>query len=604
MFELKKDGSIDMNLGGIALKNAYPAINSTPVRPISVKVENNYAVFDLVDGRLEIKLTGNEILCRVTGMNGIHDISPIADAHIIGCTKAFKQGLGIGGPSGFIDINDTFDSDALVAVGDDESCITLHASDNSRYRIHYHGENRRLSASIDLEGTDPGDIWLPAIKINTGADFSAALRACSADIAQTMRARTPSQPAFHWCSWYYLYHCLDQQTLEEYLEGFNKYRDIAPFRYIQIDAGYFPSCGDWLEYNPRFPKGLKGAADAIKAAGYEPGIWIGPFMVGEESKLFKEHPDWMLSYTDGSYVIPWKQYNEPKPWGYRDNHFYVLDTSHPDAMAYIKNVFVTLRSMGFTMYKTDFLLWGLKDSSKVLRHTPGKTSFEYFREFLTAVREAIGEESQWLGCIAPFMPAIGYVDMMRIGGDVGAQWEENGFGPVNMIQEIHADQYFSNVYWQNDPDAVLLRDFHIHLKPHQIEALAILQAMSGGVITTSDPVHEIAEDRRRLLELIRPSYITRSNYPYWQEKRDEEIITADTKSGKLAYFFNPTPKSTTVPCDWKKLLGDTNWHLFRLHGTPAHAEKVPYVIIPAQSGVLFFASREELMEEPRNMWEW
>ena len=41
-------------------------------------------------------------------------------------------------------------------------------------------------------------------------------------------------------------------------------------------------------------KGLKGAADAIKAAGYEPGIWIGPFMVGEESKLFKEHPDWML----------------------------------------------------------------------------------------------------------------------------------------------------------------------------------------------------------------------------------------------------------------------------------------------------------------------
>ena len=202
------------------------------------------------------------------------------------------------------------------------------------------------------------------------------------------------------------------------------------------------------------------------------------------------------------------------------------------------------------------------------------------------------------------MPAVGYVDMMRIAGDVGAQWNDNSFGPTNMIQEIHADQYFSNIYWQNDPDAVLLRDFHIHLKPNQIEALAILQAMSGGVITTSDPVHEIAGDRRALLELIRPSYITHSHYPYWHESRDEEIITADTKGGKLAYFFNPTPHDITVPCDWAHILGDTGWQLLRLHGVSLPADKVPYVTIPPQSGVLFFASRETLVEEPRNMWEW
>lgn len=604
MFKFKKDGSLDIILGNIALKNSYPSINGIPVRPIAVDTGIGHARFTLAEGTLEIFISGNAVLCRITDIKNVHDVSPISCAVVTGCTKAFRQGFGIAGPSGFTDINDTFDSDALIALGSDDSCVTLHAADNSRYRVHSHMEKGILDISIDLECTDHGMNALPAIKINAGSDFSEALTSCAKDIADTMHARIPAQPAFHWCSWYYLYHCLDMQTLDEYLSSFGKHRDIAPFRHIQIDAGYFPSCGDWLEYHPRFPGGLKAAADAIRQAGYEPGIWIGPFMVGEESKLFREHPDWMLRHKDGSYVIPWVQYNEPKPWGYRDSHYYVLDTSHPEAMEYIKNVFVTMRGMGYTLFKTDFLLWGMQDSTTVIRHTPGKTSFEYFRDFLAVVREAIGDDASWLGCIAPFMPSVGYVDMMRIAGDVGAQWEENNFGPINMIQELRADRYFNNIYWQNDPDAVLLRDFHIHLKPHQTEALAILQAISGGVITTSDPVHEISPDRRKLLELIRPHYHVRNNYPYWSHARDEEIITADTESGKLAYFFNPTPKDITVPCDWEKILGDTEWQLFRLHGDSAPAEKIPFVTIPAQSGVLFFASREKLSSEPRNMWKW
>jgi len=604
MFRLYKDGSFDIILGSIALNGVYPMIDSVPLRPLRTEVSDCGAVFTLAEGVFEYLIEGNTLKCRISGLKGVHDVSPVGSARICGCTKAFRQGFGIGGPSGFISTEETFESDAVIAIGNDACCATIHAADNSRYRIHYRVGNGLLNAFIDLEGVDPGENWLPVLKFNGGDDFSSAMRYCACDIAETMHARTPEKPAFHWCSWYYLYHCLDQQTLDEYLDGFNKYRDIAPFRYIQVDAGYFPSCGDWLEYSPRFPKGLKGAADAIKTACYEPGIWIGPFMVGDESKLFREHPDWMLKDINGEYVSLWRQYNEPKPWGYRDSDYYILDTSHPDAMEYILNVFRSMRAMGYTMYKTDFLLWGIHDSSKVIRHTPGKTSFEYFRELMYGIRDAIGEESSWLGCVGPFMPALGHVDMMRIGGDVGAQWDDNVFGPVNMIQEIHADQYFSNVYWQNDPDAVLLRDFHIHLKPNQVEALAILQAMSGGVITTSDPVHEISEDRRRLLDLIRPSYITHAKFPYWHEKRDEEIITADTKNGKLAYFFNPSPRDITVPCDWEKLLGDTNWHLFRLHGKSSPAKNIPCVTIPAQSGILFFASREELKTEPANMWEW
>ncbi|MBQ4088523.1 MAG: alpha-galactosidase [Clostridia bacterium] len=604
---IRPDGSFDIALGSIYLKNAYPAIDGIPLRAVSCAVNAGTAEYTLLNGKLTLTISedaaGISISCAVSGLNA-HDIAPISGAVVAGADSAFHQGFGIGGPSGFISPDSAFNSDGLIALGNSADCLTVHATDHRKYRIHYHMENSRLCAMIDTEMTITGDTELPTLFIRSCESFDAGLRACSAEIAAAMNARTPKSPAFHWCSWYYLYHNLDQPLMEDYLVGFNKHRDVAPFRHIQIDAGYFPSCGDWLEPNPRFPEGMKKAAETIIAAGYEPGVWIAPYMVGDESKVAREHPDWLLHNLDGSLFVMSKQYNEPKMWGYRDNEYNILDVSNPEALAYISNVFATMRSWGYTLYKTDFLLWGMHDSTKFRRHTPGKTSFEYFRDLMSAIRTAIGEESAWLGCIAPFMPSIGYVDMMRIGGDVGAQWEKNGFGPVNMIQEIHADQYFSNVYWQNDPDAVLLRDFHIHLKPHQIEALAILQAISGGVITTSDPVHLIAPDRRALLELICPRGVVKSAYPYWQEDRAEEIITADTTGGKLAYFFNPTSRDLTIPTDWAHILGDTDWQLLKLHGDSKPAHDIPCITVPAQSGVLFFASREKLAAEPRNMWEW
>lgn len=607
-FLLHREGSFDITLGNLMLTDAYPAIDGVPLRPVSCAVNGNEAVFMLAKGTLMLRLVetvqGLIIRCHVTGLTGAHDVSPMGNAKMAGCARVFRQGFGIGGPSGFASPDDAVHSDALIGLMDDTRCSAVYAKDNSKYRIYYEVEKNRMSAFINLEGTDADDLELPELCIVQGSDISDLLTACAKDIACTMGARTPKKPAFHWCSWYYLYHNLDAQVLHEYLEGFARCRDIAPFSHIQIDAGYFPSVGDWLEPHPRYPGGLEQVAHDITAAGFEPGIWVGPFMVGDCSKLFREHPDWMLRNNDGSYVSCWKWYNEPKPWGYRDSDYYVLDTSHPEAMAYIVDVFRTLRSWGYTLYKTDFLIWGMQDSTKVKRHIPGKTSFEYFRELMMNIRQAIGEDSAWLGCISPFMPAIGCVDMMRIAGDVGAQWSETNFGPVNMIQEVCADQYFSNIYWQNDPDAVFLRDFHIHLKPHQVEALAILQAMSGGVITTSDPVHELSAERQALLRLICPSGLVRSRFPYWQDKRDDVIITADAKQGKLAYFFNPTPRDMVIPCDWACILGDEDWQLHRLHGGDSTAHEISYASVPAQSGVLFFASRQPFEGNPRNLWDW
>ena len=90
-------------------------------------------------------------------------------------------------------------------------------------------------------------------------------------------------------------------------------------------------------------------------------------MVGDRSELIKEHPDWILTDKDGNRISMIESYTEPKVWGNLDSNYYILDASHPEALAYLKKVFETFRSWGFTLFKTDFMLWNMKDSSTVRR---------------------------------------------------------------------------------------------------------------------------------------------------------------------------------------------------------------------------------------------
>ena len=242
-----------------------------------------------------------------------------------------------------------------------------------------------------------------------------------------MQARRVQPPAFFWSSWYHAYETMDEAMLEENLTGIRA--EGVPFQYIEVDAGYTPHLGDWLTPNHRWPHGLQKAAETILDAGFQPGIWVAPFIVGDRSSLYREHPDWVLHGPDGEPVVQLRCYTEPKLWGNPDGEYYVLDTSHPGALGYIEDVFRRLRGWGFTLFKTDFMLWNMHDSSTVRRYDPALTSVEILRRTLAAIRNAIGEDSYLLGCIAPFMPFIGYADGMRLAGDCGAQWAEP-YGPA------------------------------------------------------------------------------------------------------------------------------------------------------------------------------
>ncbi len=79
---------------------------------------------------------------------------------------------------------------------------------------------------------------------------------------------------------------------------------------IVLDDGWFgernddtSSLGDWFVNTKKFPGGLKGVADKIKALGLDFGIWVEPEMINVKSKLYKAHPEYAMD-------IPGKAHTE------------------------------------------------------------------------------------------------------------------------------------------------------------------------------------------------------------------------------------------------------------------------------------------------------
>lgn len=72
-----------------------------------------------------------------------------------------------------------------------------------------------------------------------------------------------------------------------------------------LDDGWFgvrtddtKGLGDWVENPDKLPNGLKGLAEKINALGMRLGLWFEPEMVNPISRLYEEHPDWIL-HTKG-----------------------------------------------------------------------------------------------------------------------------------------------------------------------------------------------------------------------------------------------------------------------------------------------------------------
>ena len=92
-------------------------------------------------------------------------------------------------------------------------------------------------------------------------------------------------PPTGWCSWYCFGPRVTAQQVLDNLDVIAK--QIPGLKYVQIDDGYQPAMGDWLETGAAFGGDVQSVLEEIRERGFEPAIWVAPFIAENSSHVFQ-----------------------------------------------------------------------------------------------------------------------------------------------------------------------------------------------------------------------------------------------------------------------------------------------------------------------------
>ena len=379
-----------------------------------------------------------------------------------------------------------------------------------------------------------------------GDDPLALLDMYATRLAEAMHARVPEHSPTGWCTWYYFF---GEETAGDVLANLASLeQERLPGDVVLIDDGYEASIGDWLDVNPdKYPQGMKSVAQQIAATGRRPGIWTAPFGVSVSSKVYADHPEWVLRNQAGEPVVGWQH------WA---TDIYALDLSLPAVQAWLRGVFHTLaEDWGFEFFKVDFVFAAALPG---VRHDARMTRAQAVRRGLEIIRETIGDRFL-LGCGAPLGPSVGVVDGMRIGPDVNIDWKPywhdlSAPSAGNAMLNAVARSFMHRKLWLNDPDCLLLRprgqDSNLVL--NEVRMLTTIVGLTGGLVIDSDNLPAMQRSRLNYLRQVLPPY-GRSAIPvdlFQHERPQQLVLPVETSWGSWTLVallnWDGRPRSTQL----------------------------------------------------------
>jgi alpha-galactosidase len=363
-------------------------------------------------------------------------------------------------------------------------------------------EFHHLTATCHTDGVplEPGEsLRSEQLRVAAGPDGWGLLEAWAGRMGELMRARVPHKTPTGWCTWYQYFGFNTAQDVYANLNAIRRHR--LSLDLVMIDDGYQATIGDWLALNPDRFTDMATVAATIRREGRIPGIWTAPFGLAATSQTFADHPDWAVHDEAGGPVLAWKHWSQP---------VYALDTTHPDAAAWLHTVFRTLRrEWGYDAFKVDFLFAAALPGR---RHDPRATRAQAVRRGLAIIRDAIGDGAFLLGCGLPLGPAVGLVDGMRVGPDVSVTWEPllagdlSAPGTANALRNSLARAFTHRRLWAADPDCLLARPRGpgSQLSLYEARTLATVLTLTGGMLLDSDLVGELPPARLDMLRQTLP----------------------------------------------------------------------------------------------------
>lgn len=309
---------------------------------------------------------------------------------------------------------------------------------------------------------------------------------------EDMKIPAPSVPKLlGYTSWYNHYQNIDELKIISDLAGL----DSMPAKpdVFQIDDGFETFVGDWLDVDEeKFPSGLEHIVKDIEQKGLTAGIWLAPFLCERDSKLYRQHPDWLLTDRRGRPVFT----------GCNWSGGYALDIYNGQVREYIRQVLAHYKQLGFKLFKLDFLY------AACMLPRRDKTRGEIMADAMAFLRTQL-RDCMILGCGVPLASAFGKVDFCRIGCDMTLDFDDKPHmrlthserpSTKNTMTDSVFRRQLSGRAFLNDPDVFLLRDSNTQLTANEKKNLAFVNALCGGLLFTSDNCADYSEEAKRVFE--------------------------------------------------------------------------------------------------------
>lgn len=423
---------------------------------------------------------------------------------------------------------------ALIGTGENTVLIGAASCNRFRTEIRVNGTQMQVVQCLEnLEFGEQEEIMLEDMVILQG-EKNAILREFSEIICKNHPPKTYCEMPVGWCSWYCIGPNISEKDIFKNLKVINE--KTPELRYIQIDDGFQPFMGDWLETSNKFNRPMKDICQDIKKAGFEPAIWLAPFIASEKSRLLREHPEYFVQDENGKPLCT----KEVTFAGWRDAPWYMLDGTNPAARQYIYDVVREIyENWGVRYYKLDANVWGALPFG--VRYDKNATSVEAYRRGMETIFDTTENKAFILGCNAPMWPSLGLVTGMRVTNDVIRHVNHMS----NLSEQCFHRNWMHNTLWVNDPDCLIMTDTVssvvdpagiAHKTPAKKKFYKLNNVYiraSGGMVLSGDYVSKYSEE-----EVARLHRILDTDYVPAQFDDALEIGKKENEKGTEYFIFN------------------------------------------------------------------